>query len=94
LVVRVHDGVAEYSVVFARSARRELERLRREVARRIIARIEGLASNPRPPGCVKLQGAANLWRIRVGEYRVIYAIDDNARLVDISGVRHRSDAYR
>jgi len=86
--------VADYSVVFARSARRELERLAAGVARRIIARIEALTSNPRPPGCVKLQGADNLWRIRVGEYRVIYSLDDSARIVDISAVRHRSDAYR
>jgi len=86
--------VAEYAVVFARSARRELERLQAQVARRIIAQIETLASNPRPPGCVKLQGADNLWRIRIGEYRVIYSIDDGGRVVDISAVRHRSDAYR
>jgi len=86
--------VAEYAVVFARSARRELERLEASVARRIIVRIEALASNPRPPGCVKLQGADDLWRMRVGEYRVIYSIDDAARLVDVSAVRHRSDAYR
>jgi len=86
--------VAEHAVVFARSARRELERLQAQTARRIIARIEALVSNPRPPGCVKLQGAGNLWRIRVGEYRVIYSIDDSGRIVDISAVRHRSDAYR
>jgi mRNA interferase RelE/StbE len=86
--------VAEYAVVVARSARRELERLATGVARRILARIEGLASNPRPPGCVKLQGADDLWRIRVGDYRVIYSIDDDARIVDISAVRHRSDAHR
>jgi len=86
--------VAEYAVVFARSARRELERLQAQVARRIITHIEALASNPRPPGCVKLQGADNLWRIRVGEYRVIYFIDDRGRILDISAVRHRSDAYR
>jgi len=64
------------------------------MARRIIVRIEGLASNPRPQGCVKLLGADNLWRIRVGEYRVIYSIDEHTRIVDISAVRHRSDAYR
>ncbi|MFQ5993260.1 MAG: type II toxin-antitoxin system RelE/ParE family toxin [Nitrospiraceae bacterium] len=86
--------MVEYSVVFARSARRELEQLETGVVRRIILRIEALASNPRPPGCVKLQGAADLWRIRVGDYRVIYSIDDGARIVDISAVRHRSDAYR
>lgn len=87
-------GVAEYSVVFARSARRELEQLEIAMARRIISRTEALASTPRPPGCVKLQGADDLWRIRVGDYRVIYSIDDGARIVDISAVRHRSDAYR
>jgi mRNA interferase RelE/StbE len=87
-------GVAEYSVVFARSARRELEQLETRAARRIISRIEALASTPRPPGCAKLQGATDLWRIRVGAYRVIYSIDDSARIVDISAVRHRSDAYR
>jgi mRNA interferase RelE/StbE len=86
-------GVAEYAVVFARSARRDLELLEARVARRVIARIEALASNPRPPGCVKLRGADDLWRIRVGEYRVIYSIDDAGHIVDISAVRHR-DAYR
>ncbi len=84
----------EYSVVFARSARRDLERLELDVARRIISRIEALASSPRPPGCVKLRGADNLWRIRFGDYRVIYSIDERAHIVDISTVRHRSDAYR
>ena len=87
-------GVAEYKVVFARSARRELEGLDAGMARRIIARVETLTTNPRPRGCVKLQGAADLWRIRVGDYRVVYAIDDNARLVDIRIVRHRGDVYR
>lgn len=86
--------MAEYTVVFARSARRELERLEAGVARRIISRVEALAEDPRPHGCVKLQGAADLWRIRVGNYRVIYSLDDDARLVDIRVVRHRSDAYR
>jgi mRNA interferase RelE/StbE len=87
-------GVAEYTVVFARSARRELEGLEATVARRIISRVAALASEPRPQGCVKLQGAADLWRIRIGDYRVVYAIDDNAHVVDIRIVRHRSDAYR
>jgi len=86
--------VAEYEVVFARSARRELEGLEASIARRIIARVEALTTNPRPPGCVKLQGAADLWRIRVGEYRVVYSVDDDARLVDLRVVRHRRDVYR
>ena len=86
--------MAEYRVVFARSARKELEGLEASMARRIISRIEALATDPRPHGCVKLQGAANLWRIRIGEYRIVYSIDDSARLVDIRVVRHRSDVYR
>jgi mRNA interferase RelE/StbE len=86
--------VAEHRVVFTRSARRELAALDATVARRIISRVEALTTDPRPHGCVKLQGAADLWRIRVGDYRVVYSIDDNARLVDIRVVRHRSDAYR
>jgi mRNA interferase RelE/StbE len=67
-------GVAEYKVVVARSARRELETLEAAVARRIISRVEALTTNPRPRGCVKLQGAADLWRIRIGDYRdVLFA---------------------
>jgi len=86
--------VADYSVVFARSALRELELLEARIARRILVRIEALAQDPRPHGCVKLQGAADLWRIRVGDYRVIYSLDDDARLVDVRIVRHRGNAYR
>ena len=86
--------MVEYSIVFARSARRELERLESDSGGRIIARIEALATIPRPRGCLKLQGAENLWRIRVGDYRVIYSINDKERIVDISIVRHRSDVYR
>jgi mRNA interferase RelE/StbE len=85
--------VAEYKVVFARSARRELEGLEATMVRRIIGRVEALATNPRPPGCVKLQGATNLWRIRIGDYRVVYSVGDRARLVDIRVVRHRRDVY-
>jgi mRNA interferase RelE/StbE len=83
-----------YQVIFARSARQELEELPRRVAERILARIETLAENPRPRGCRKLQGSSQLWRVRVGEYRVIYAIDDNKHTVDIVVIRHRSEAYR
>ena len=83
-----------YQVIFARSARQELEALPRRVAERILTRIETLAETPRPRGCRKLQGPSQLWRIRVGEYRVIYAIDDSKRTVDIVVIRHRNEAYR
>ena len=85
--------MADYSVAFARSARKELEKLPSSAADRIVDRIEGLATIPRPSGAVKLKGNKTLWRIRVGEYRVIYSIDDAARAIDISAVRNRKDAY-
>ena len=86
--------MANYSIVFARSARRELEKLMDPLSSRVLKRIESLASNPRPIGCRKLEGAENLWRLRVGDHRVIYAVDDRTRMVDIIAVRHRRNAYR
>jgi mRNA interferase RelE/StbE len=61
---------------------------------RIISRLESLAQNPRPSGCAKLEGARQLWRIRIGNYRVVYEIDDAAQTIDVSIVRHRRDVYR
>ncbi len=84
----------EYRTVFARSARKELLSLPEPVSERVLRRIERLSTTPRPRGCRKLVGTVNLWRLRVGDYRVVYAIDDERRLVDIIAVRHRSDAYR
>jgi mRNA interferase RelE/StbE len=84
----------QYRITFARSARRELERLPVAVAGRILDKIAKLSNNPRPYGCVKLRGPSQLWRIRVGEYRVIYEIDKGDHIVDVSVVRHRSDACR
>jgi mRNA interferase RelE/StbE len=66
----------------------------RGVALRIISRLELLAEIPRPAGCTKLEGARDLWRIRVGDYRVIYRADDSAMTVDVRIVRHRRDVYR
>ncbi|MGQ0635814.1 MAG: type II toxin-antitoxin system RelE family toxin [Planctomycetaceae bacterium] len=86
--------MGDYTIVFARSARRELEDLPTRLAARILARIESLTMAPRPPGCVKLTGRDNLWRIRVGDYRIIYSIDDVQRLVEVMVIRHRRDAYR
>ena len=85
--------MADYSITFARSARKELEALDAAIVNRIFPKIESLSCNPRPHNCVKLRGGGNLWRIRIGVYRVIYGIDDNKKLIDIIAVRHRRDAY-
>jgi mRNA interferase RelE/StbE len=73
--------VAEYTLTFARSARKELERLSASVISRVFPRIEALAQNPRPPSCRKIQGYENLWRIRVGDYGVIYQVFDDELVV-------------
>jgi mRNA interferase RelE/StbE len=86
--------MADYEVTFARSARRELEGLVPPLANRILTRIQALAREPRPPGARKVQGRQNLWRIRVGDYRVIYSVYDDQRVVDVVKVRHRREAYR
>jgi mRNA interferase RelE/StbE len=86
--------VREYTIVFARSARKELQALDRTVAGRVLKRIEALTREPRPSGCKKLEGADNLWRIRIGDWRVVYAVDDTRTLVEVSVIRHRREAYR
>jgi mRNA interferase RelE/StbE len=86
--------MVKYDITFARSARKELEALDAEFVNRIFPKIESLSGNPRPHNCIKLQGSRNLWRMRVGNYRVIYTINDNTRLIDIIAVRHRRDAYK
>jgi len=83
-----------YRVTFARSARKELQSLDQQVARRVFSRIRSLAEDPRPAGCRKLKGADALWRIRVGDYRVLYSVNDDESWVDVIAVRHRRDAYR
>ncbi len=85
--------MGEYAVTFARSAVKELESLGGSVIRRVIEKIEALSAQPRPPGCRKLTGEENLWRVRAGDYRVIYSVDDANEVVDIIAVRHRSKAY-
>jgi mRNA interferase RelE/StbE len=85
--------VAEYSIAFARSARRELEALDPSIIRRILPKIESLATTPRPHGARKLTGEKHLWRIRIGDYRVIYSVLDMERRIDITAVRHRREAY-
>jgi mRNA interferase RelE/StbE len=83
-----------YSVVFTPAAERSLEHLDRTISRRIKPKVLALADNPRPSGCVKLQGHSGLFRIRVGDYRVVYHIDDARQLVEVTIVANRREVYR
>jgi mRNA interferase RelE/StbE len=87
--------VASYSVVLKRSAAREIEAIENKKTRQqIIGRIERLASEPRPPGCEKLSGKLDRYRIRQGPYRILYEIKDQELFVFIVKVAHRRDVYR
>ena len=85
--------MGDFSISFVRSARKELESLSTPLILRVLAKIELLATNPRPQGCKKLKGAHDLWRIRIGDYRVIYSILDTQVRIEIITIRHRSHAY-
>ncbi len=83
-----------YSVLLSPGAERDLGALNKPVQRRLVARIEALAGNPRPAGVTKLQGEANAWRIRVGDYRVLYTIEDGRRVVLVVRIGHRREVYK
>jgi mRNA interferase RelE/StbE len=83
-----------YQIVVSRSAEKDLEKLPLPVVRRVAKAIDGLSEDPRPAGCKKLKGSEDdLWRIRVGDYRVVYSITDEIRVVDIRRIRHRKEVY-
>lgn len=83
-----------YHVLLERAAEKDLSRLPTEIHDRVIEAIQALAANPRPVGCRKLTGSKHDWRIRVGDYRVVYEIADVIRVVRVNRVRHRREVYR
>ncbi len=85
--------MANYSLEIKHSAQRELDALDDAVFLRIDRKILTLADNPRPAGCKKLRGHKDQWRIRVGDWRVVYLIDDEAKLITITRVAHRREVY-
>ena len=85
--------MANYSIVIKSSAQKELDALEDGVFRRIDRKIVALAENPRPAGCKKLKGHRDQWRIRVGDWRVIYFVDDSAKCATITRVAHRRKVY-
>jgi mRNA interferase RelE/StbE len=86
--------VTSYSLSIKSSAQRELDAVSDEAFARIDRKIAALTSAPRPSGCAKLAGYRDLWRIRVGDYRVIYIIDDAQRHVSVIRVAHRREVYQ
>ncbi len=85
--------MASYSVLIKRSAAKELEELALKDRRRIVERIRGLASDPRPAGCEKLSGEEK-YRVRQGDQRILYEINDQDSTVTVVKIGHRRDVYR
>ena len=85
--------MAKYRITIKKSAAKELEALPKKDLRRIIKRIQTLAQNPRPDGSHKLSGQEQ-YRIRQGDYRIVYSVDDKVLAVDVVKIGHRREIYR
>jgi mRNA interferase RelE/StbE len=85
--------VDRYRVDVKPAARKELEALPDNLLARIVRKLESLRETPRPAGCKKLKGYKDHWRIRIGQWRVVYLIDDNAKLVSVTRIAHRREVY-
>jgi mRNA interferase RelE/StbE len=83
-----------YTIEFRPAAAKDFRQLPSTLKERLKPRIDALAMNPRPPGAVKLQGEDNAYRIRVGEYRIVYEVYDRLVLVAVVRIRHRREVYR
>ena len=86
--------MASYKIEVSATAEKQLRKLGKENRQRIIEAISSLAKTPRPKGCRKLKGFEDVYRIRVGTYRLIYNIDDKQILIIIIKVGHRKHVYR
>ena len=83
-----------YTVVISKSVQKQIDNLPNDVIDRVLEKIQNLALEPRPDGVVKLKGWDNEYRIRAGDYRVRYEVDDESQLVQILQCKHRKDVYK
>jgi Cytotoxic translational repressor of toxin-antitoxin stability system len=86
--------MASYSIEWKSSAAKELRKLPKPIIARILPAIESLRDDPRPAGVVKITDSANTYRIRVGEYRVVYNIIDRRLVIEVIRVQDRKDVYK
>ena len=86
--------MASYSLGFKPSVEKDLQSIPRAIVSRLLDRIDRLPANPTLPQSTKLQGAERLYRLRVGDYRIVYEVDREAEQITVHYVRHRRDVYR
>ena len=85
----------KYRILIKSSAAREIEAVGQKKDRqRIVRQIRSLADNPRPVGCEKLSGQSDRYRVREGDYRIVYSVDDRSLVVNVVKIGHRKDVYR
>jgi mRNA interferase RelE/StbE len=85
--------VGDYSIEVKPSARKELEALPDSMLARVLQKIETLRAEPHPAGCKKLKGYKDQWRVRVGDWRVVYIINHPAKLISVTRIAHRREVY-
>jgi mRNA interferase RelE/StbE len=85
--------VTSYRIALTASAEKELNSLSVKMIARTMPRLENLATTPRPPGCKKLKGGDREWRIRIGDYRIVYVINDDVKTIDVTRIAHRREVY-
>ena len=85
--------MSSYAVELKPPARKELEALPDDLLARVVRKLEALAHTPRPVGCKKLKGYKDHWRIRIGDWRVVYVLNDAAKMVSVTRIAHRRDVY-
>lgn len=83
----------KYRITIKRSAAKELDNIPKRSLQRIVKRIQSLAENPRPQGSQKLTGQES-FRVRQGDYRIVYSVDDKNSTIDIVKIGHRREVYR
>ena len=83
-----------YAISYVPSAAKAIRKLDKSVARRLLEAIDGLAADPRPPGFIQLAGGRGEFRIRVGDYRVVYDVQDGELIILVLRVGHRREVYR
>lgn len=86
--------MSRYQITFKSSAAKEFRKLSPAIKQRIQITVNQLQDNPRPSGFVNLKGDSGLFRVRVGDYRIVYEINDTQKKLCITRVRHRRDVYR
>jgi mRNA interferase RelE/StbE len=86
--------MTSYSIIFKPSVEKDLRPLPKKIVERVFERIEQMRSDPHPRQAIKLSATGGLYRIRIGDYRIVYEVDSNAKLITIHYIRHRNEVYR